>query len=219
MTLDSFAHLDHGRNDRTGHPEVVLGDGKTVEQVRAIVTEMIRAGTNPIVVTRASRAQAEACPDASYDEVARLLTVRSIPIVADARQRVAVVTGGTSDLPVAREALGILEAFGVPALLIPDAGVAGLHRTVAALPRIREVEVGIVVAGMEGTLPTVLAGLVAIPLIAVPTSIGYGAAFDGLAALLGMLASCAPGVTVVNIDNGFGAALAALRILSAGGRQ
>jgi NCAIR mutase (PurE)-related protein len=219
MTVEGFARLDHGRNDRTGHPEVVLGDGKTVEQVRAIVTEMIGAGTSPIVVTRASRAQAKVWPDASYDELARLLTVRSIPAVPGAPQRVAVVTGGTSDLPVAREALGTLEAFGVPAFLIPDAGVTGLHRTLDALPHIRDAEVGIVIAGMEGTLPTVLAGLVAIPLIAVPTSVGYGAAFDGLAALLGMLASCAPGITVVNIDNGFGAALAALRILSSGGRR
>ena len=210
---DQFADLDHGRHQRTGHPEVVLGEGKTIEQLRSIVKEMVSAGTVPVLITRVDAEQAAAFPDADHKVAGRAVVVRVAPRT-NRGQRVAVITGGTSDLAVAEEALCVLEAFGETPMLIADAGVAGLHRTVAAARELSGVDVAIVVAGMEASLPTVLAGLTDIPLIAVPTSVGYGSSFDGLAALLSMLNSCAPGIAVVNIDNGFGAALFALRILT-----
>ncbi len=206
------ARLDLDRAARTGEPEVVYGEGKTPAEVAALLAQLCAAGTRPVLATRCSPAHAAACPDAAYDERSRLLVARSAAPDPHAG-RVAVVCAGTSDLPVATEATGTLDAFGVPVTLVADVGVAGLHRVLAESDRLASADVCIVVAGMEGALPAVVAGLVPCPVIAVPTSVGYGAAFDGLAALLGMLASCAPGITVCNIDAGFSAALAARRML------
>jgi pyridinium-3,5-biscarboxylic acid mononucleotide synthase len=149
--------------------------------------------------------------------VGRLLVAQAAP-PDPSLGRVAVAAAGTSDLPVAHEAVGTLRAFGVEVDLVVDVGVAGLHRVLSTSPLLRAADVCIVVAGMEGALPSVVGGLVACPIVAVPTSVGYGAAFDGLAALLGMLNACAPGISVVNIDNGFGAAVVARRILAVGRR-
>lgn len=210
-----FARLDTHRELRTGLPEVIYCPGKTVEQVRALARALLAHPGGPLLATRAEPAMFEAVrdltDDARYDEAGRTIVLRhaeGAPIGA-----VAVVTGGTSDLPVAQEALTTVEALGAKAVRITDIGVAGLHRTLAAQRDLRDADVLIVVAGMEGALPSVVAGLVPAPVIAVPTSVGYGASFGGLAALLGMLTSCAPGVAVVNIDNGFGAAVLAARIL------
>lgn len=206
---------DTDRAARTGEPEVVLAEGKSAEQVARAMRALLDAGVAPVLATRCTADQAAAVPEAAYDEAARLLVARPLP-----RQprlgTVAVVTAGTSDLGVATEAVAVLRAFGTPVELVADVGVAGLHRLLAAAPQLREASVIITVAGMEASLPTVLAGLVPAPVVAVPTSVGYGASFSGLAALLGMLSSCAPGISVVNIDNGFGAALVARRILRAG---
>jgi len=208
---------DTSRAARTGEPEVVLAEGKTVEQVARAVRALLDAGVAPVLATRCDPAQAAAVPEAAYDATARLLVAR--PQLDDPRLgAVAVVTAGTSDLGVAAEAVAVLRAFGTPVELVADVGVAGLHRLLAALPGLREASVIVTVAGMEASLPTVVAGLVAAPVVAVPTSVGYGASLRGLAALLGMLSSCAPGISVVNIDNGFGAALVARRILRAGSR-
>ncbi len=208
---------DHGRPVRTGEPEVVLGSGKTPAQCAEAVGALLD-GDAPVLVTRADREQADAvyrvAPDASYDENARLVVARAARAEDAPAGSVAVVTAGTGDLPVAHECVAVLGAFGVAARLVTDIGVTGVHRTLAAAPALRDHDVVVAVAGMEGALPTVLAGLVSQPVVAVPTSVGYGASFGGVAALLTMLASCAPGVSVVNIDNGFGAAMVARRILN-----
>jgi NCAIR mutase (PurE)-related protein len=210
-----FARLDHHRLLRTGMPEVVFGQGKTPAQIAAIV-ERLAACDGRALVTRAApeaaRAVQAALPAARYDETARLLIVGELTPPAGGPS-VAVLTGGTADLPVAEEAALTLEWLGRRAERFYDVGVAGLHRLLDHLDRIREAKVAIVVAGMEGALATVVGGLVACPVVAVPTSVGYGAGFAGLAPLLTMLNSCVPGVAVVNIDNGFGAAALAHLIL------
>jgi NCAIR mutase (PurE)-related protein len=211
-----FARVDHHRALRQGHPEVVFCEGKTSEQVVAICSRLAAmAGT--FLGTRCTPAQADAViaahPDVHHNALARTLFLPVDGAAADPDAgTILVISAGTSDLPVAEEAAVVAEAFGHRVARLVDVGVAGLHRLLAAGEQLREAKVIIVVAGMEGALPSVVGGLVKAPVIAVPTSVGYGAAFGGLAALLGMLNSCAAGVTVVNIDNGFGAAAAASRI-------
>lgn len=206
------ARVDHQRSLRTGEPEVVYAAGKTPRQVADIVAELCAGGTSPIIATRAEPAHADALPDVSYDPVARLLVDRPIP-VDPGSGTVAILCAGTSDLPVAREASGVLQAFGIEVSNHVDVGVAGVHRVLAEYDRFIAADVCIVVAGMEGALPSLVAGIVPCPVVAVPTSVGYGAALQGITPLLAMLTSCAPGISVVNIDNGFGAALVARRIL------
>jgi len=209
------ARLDTDRALRTGEPEVVYGAGKSPAQVAALLRGLDEAGVRPVLATRCTPDHAAAVPEAAYDPFGRLLVLRGAAEVPDLGT-VAVACAGTSDLPVAAEAVGALRAFGVTAELLADVGAAGVHRVLEISPALRRAAVVVVAAGMEGALPTVVAGLVPAPVVAVPTSVGYGAAFEGLAALLGMLTSCAPGISVVNIDNGFGAALVARRILRAG---
>jgi NCAIR mutase (PurE)-related protein len=213
----SFARIDHHRALRQGHPEVVFCEGKTPEQVIAIC-ERLAAMSGGFLGTRCGEAHAAAVrrafPAAVWSPLAR--TVHLLPegtagAPPDAGT-ILVVCAGTSDLPVAEEAAVVAEVFGHRVERLVDVGVAGIHRLLASSERLRQADVIIVVAGMEGALPSVVGGLVSVPVIAVPTSVGYGASFGGLAALLGMLNSCAAGVTVVNIDNGFGAAAAASRI-------
>lgn len=206
------ARVDTHRGLRQGRPEVVLGLGKTVDQIRRIMASLGRDGEN-VLVTRVEPDVAAALrttePELVYHREARLLVSRSAPVPARGRGSIVVVTAGTADLPVAEEAALVLELFGNKVERLYDVGVAGLHRLLASLDVLRRAEVAIVVAGMEGALPSVVGGLIARPVIAVPTSIGYGASFGGVTALLGMLNSCASNVTVVNIDNGFGAAFVA----------
>lgn len=211
-----FASVDHHRALRQGFPEVVFGQGKTPEQVTAIA-ERIAARGDGFLATRlgadAAETLAARLPGIELNPLGRTayLAPRE-PVSRSVRGTVLVVTAGTSDLPVAEEAAVTAAAFGNPVERLTDVGVAGIHRLLARGERLRSASVVIVVAGMEGALPSVVGGLVAVPVIAVPTSVGYGASFGGIAALLGMLNSCASGVTVVNIDNGFGAAAAASRI-------
>jgi len=209
--------LDADRVDRLGFAEVVFCQGKTDAQVadnlRALAAAHGRALGTRLDPARAAAVLA-AAPGAKYDEHSRTVWLGEPPAPAPGAPVVAVVCAGTSDLPVAGEAAATLGFLGHPVWRIHDVGVAGLHRLEARLDELRAAAVVIVVAGMEGALPSVVGGLVARPVIAVPTSVGYGASFHGLAALLGMLNSCASGLTVVNIDNGFGAALAAHRILA-----
>jgi len=209
-----FAKVDHHRPLRTGFPEVVLGQGKTPVQVADIVSSLFGHG-HPVLVTRtnveAYHLVAQHAPEATYNQLANAIIV---PGSATLRQRdgVLVLTAGTADLPVAEEATVTAELMGSKVARVNDVGVAGLHRLLDSLPIIRQARVIIVVAGMEAAITGVLAGLVSAPIIAVPTSVGYGASFEGLAALLGMLNSCAPGVATVNIDNGFGAGYLAAQI-------
>jgi NCAIR mutase (PurE)-related protein len=208
------ARVDHHRELRQGAPEVIFGAGKTPQQVASITRALLEAGSN-VLCTRASPEAAAAvvavAPDAHHDEAARTVTVVREP--PRELGRVGVLCAGTSDLPVAREAVVSAEFFGARVKLASDVGVAGLHRLLGSMDVLRESDVLIVVAGMEGALPSVVGGLTAAPVVAVPTSVGYGASLGGLTALLAMLSSCASGVTVVNIDNGFGAAAAAHRML------
>ena len=203
-----FARVDHHRAVRQGFPEVVLGLGKTPAQVAAIAAVIVARGST-LLVTRAERETFEAVrtevPGAIYREVARLITFQQED-VAPGKGCIVVAAAGTSDLPVAEEAACPAELMGNEVDRLYDVGVAGLHRLLGERARLERARVIIVAAGMEGALPSVVSGLVAVPVIAVPTSIGYGASFGGIAALLGMLNSCASGVSVVNIDNGFGAA-------------
>jgi NCAIR mutase (PurE)-related protein len=203
-----FAKVDHHRALRTGMPEVIFAAGKTTAQVAAIFERMAKAGGN-VLATRASHEAFEAVaavePAAIYHEAARAITLAQAP-VTPGKGTVAVVCAGTSDLPVAEEAAVTAQLMGNEVEVIADVGVAGIHRLLAQKQSLQTARVLIVCAGMEGALPTVVAGLVNAPVIAVPTSIGYGASFGGVAALLGMLNTCAPNVSVVNIDNGFGAA-------------
>ena len=206
--------VDHDRARRTGAPEVIYGEFKTSEQISKTF-RAIRARGDNVLATRVhpdTYAAIEGELDgAEYHPVARAITFRQEP-VAEVETRVAIVTAGTSDAPVAEEAAVTCEFYGNPVIRIQDAGVAGIHRLLARAAELREARVVIVVAGMEGALPSVVGGLVDKPVIAVPTSIGYGASFGGIAALLGMLNSCASGVAVMNIDNGFGAGFLANRI-------
>ncbi|HOF20582.1 MAG TPA: nickel pincer cofactor biosynthesis protein LarB [Bacteroidales bacterium] len=209
-----FARIDHHREIRTGYPEIVYCAGKTTVQVREIFRIMSEKENN-IVGTRADSAMYEAvreiCPDARYYEEARIISIqKQKPEMPESR--IAVITAGTSDIPVAEEAAVTAELLGNRVVRIYDAGVAGIHRLVDKLPEIRSCKVIIVIAGMEGALASVVGGLVDKPVIAVPTSVGYGASFGGISALLAMLTSCSAGVTVVNIDNGFGAGFSASMI-------
>lgn len=211
-----FASVDHHRALRQGFPEVVFGQGKTAEQVVAIA-ERIAARGDGFLATRLAAESAEALaarfPGIELNVLGRTAWIAPTePATRQTRGTILIVTAGTSDLPVAEEAAVTAAAFGNPVERLTDVGVAGIHRLLARGDRLRSASVVIVVAGMEGALPSVVGGLVATPVIAVPTSVGYGASFGGMAALLGMLNSCASGVTVVNIDNGFGAAAAASRI-------
>jgi pyridinium-3,5-biscarboxylic acid mononucleotide synthase len=202
-----YATIDTHRELRTGYPEVIFGQGKTPEQVAGIIEFMLTRKNN-ILATRITEDTylkvKELCPDVVYNPIARTLTVKrketSIP-----QSFISIITAGTSDLPVAEEAAVTAEIFGNRVERVVDVGVAGIHRLYGKLSLIRQARVHVVVAGMEGALPSILGGLVDKPVIAVPTSVGYGANFGGLSALLGMLTSCASGISVVNIDNGFGA--------------
>ena len=203
-----FAKLDHHRALRTGMPEVIFAAGKTHDQVARIFAHMAKAGGN-VLATRASRDCFEAVinsePRATYHETARAITLEQTRAPAG-KGNICVVCAGTSDLPVAEEAAITCRLMGNSTELIADVGVAGIHRLLAQKDSLQSARVLIVCAGMEGALPTVVAGLVNAPVLAVPTSVGYGASFGGAAALLGMLNTCSPNVSVVNIDNGFGAA-------------
>ena len=212
-----FARIDHHRSLRQGQPEVVFCEGKTPDQVTAIC-ERLEAVDGMFLGTRASEAVAarlrDRFPRMLWNPLARTvhLPPAERPQRAPVTGSILVVSAGTSDLPIAEEAAVVAEAFGHAVERLVDVGVAGMHRLLAAGEQLQKARVVIVVAGMEGALPSVVGGLVSAPVIAVPTSVGYGASFGGLAALLAMLNSCAAGVTVVNIDNGFGAAAAASRI-------
>lgn len=215
MTEDlHFAKPDFDRQRRLGMPEVVFGSGKTAVQIAAIMRVLNDAGQNAFV-TRVTPEQAAAVqteiPDAVYREEAHILT-RDVAPLPQPEGKVAVLCAGTSDLLVAEEAALTAERLGARIERVYDVGVAGLHRLLSRIDRFEDARAIVVVAGMEGALPSVVGGLTDRPVIAVPTSVGYGASFQGLAALLGMLNSCAAGVTVVNIDNGFGAGVAAARI-------
>ena len=213
--LSEYAELDLDRTARCGFPEFIYGAGKTAEQIAGIMRKLDQEKL-PVLATRVTPEQAQSVlreiPEAEYDSCARTLCIRRW--IRPGKGRVAVICAGTSDLPVAREGAVTLELCGYACDLIPDCGVAGIRRLLSKTERLRTADVVIAVAGMEGALPSVVAGLVPVPVIAVPTSVGYGASFQGMAALLAMLNSCASGVTVVNIDNGFGAACAAVRILN-----
>jgi NCAIR mutase (PurE)-related protein len=210
-----FATIDHHRAVRLGFPEVILAAGKTTEQVVEIA-DRIAARRDGFLVTRADanarRALAERVPSAEINDLGRTVYLAPDKAVPQGTGTVLVVTAGTSDLPVAEEAAVTLRALGNCVERLTDVGVAGIHRLLSRSDVLTRAAVVIVVAGMEGALPSVVGGIVRVPVIAVPTSVGYGASFGGIAALLGMLNSCAAGVTVVNIDNGFGAAYAASRI-------
>ena len=214
-----FARVDLDRENRQGLPEVVYGPGKQPRQIRDIVRVLLIHNTGPVLVTRVDRSTAgavlaEVC-DGSYDESARLLVWRP---ASGGGFTVAVATAGTSDGPVAAEAAGVASAVGLDVVAVNDVGVAGLHRLLAETERLRAADAVIVVAGMEGALASAVGGLVACPVIAVPTSTGYGAGLEGVTALLAMHASCAAGISVVNIDSGFGAAMAAFRLAQVVGR-
>ncbi|MCL2448370.1 MAG: nickel pincer cofactor biosynthesis protein LarB [Polyangiaceae bacterium] len=213
-----YAAVDHHRALRQGVPEVILGHGKTAGQIAGIARELARVGQN-VLITRLDAATArdvrEAVPDLRYAELARVGTLEPAPIAPASARPVALVSAGTGDLPVAEECAETLRMLGIDVERIYDVGVAGIHRLLDRRDVFDRTSVVVVVAGMEGALPSVVGGLVAGPVIAVPTSIGYGVSAGGLAALAGMLSSCASGIVVCNIDNGFGAAYAASRILRA----
>jgi NCAIR mutase (PurE)-related protein len=211
-----YASVDHHRALRQGVPEVIFGPGKTAAQIVGIARELARTGQN-VLVTRIDADKAReagvALPQLRYAELARTATLEQTPIPALGTRPVALVSAGTSDLPVAEECWETLRMLGISAERVYDVGVAGIHRLLSKRDVFDRTGVVIVVAGMEGALPSVIGGMVAGPVIAVPTSVGYGVSFGGLAALAGMLSSCASGVVVCNIDNGFGAAYAAARVL------
>jgi len=206
--------IDNHRSLRNGYPEVIYGEHKTVQQVVDIFQAMLKKQSN-ILATRVSDEMAamitDICPAVTYNKVARTLFYEHEP-QPETESSIVIVTAGTADLPVAEEARVTAQALGNRVSLISDVGVAGIHRLFACIKEIRDARGVIVIAGMEGALASVIAGLVEMPVIAVPTSVGYGASFGGLSALLAMLTSCANGVTVVNIDNGFGAGFAASQI-------
>ncbi len=210
-----IAQIDHHRELRQGAPEVILGESKSSEQLKIIVSAMAKR-RRTFVVTRLDEKKGTILgnqfPEGEYDSEGRTFCLIHQKIENSGRGKILVICAGTSDLPVAREAVTTARMLGNEVEELVDVGVAGIHRLLARQDLLQQAEVLIVIAGMEGALPSVIGGLVAKPVIAVPTSVGYGAAFGGIAALLGMLSSCASGVTVVNIDNGFGAAFAANRI-------
>jgi NCAIR mutase (PurE)-related protein len=215
------ARVDHHRSLRTGLPEVIYGAGKTPAQTLAIFSSLV-ADSVDVLATRVDGVTADAVlaqfPGATYNSTARTLALRSSSTERRPQGNIAVVCAGTSDLFVAEEAAVTAETFGARVTRLYDVGVAGIHRLLAVREELAAVDVVIVCAGMEGALPSVVGGLVGVPVIAVPTSVGYGASFAGVTALLGMLNSCSPNVTVVNIDNGFGAAYTAVLIARAAAR-
>jgi NCAIR mutase (PurE)-related protein len=215
-----YARVDLHRALRTGDPEVVYGAGKTPEQVVELLAVLSEAGGRPALATRladpALAAVVAAFPDALVDRVARTAAVGELPAP---QGTVCVVAAGTSDAPVAAEAAFVARVFGAAVDRVDDVGVAGLHRLLAVRDRLDAADCLVVVAGMEGALPSVVGGLTGVPLVAVPTSVGYGASFGGIAALLAMLNSCAPGVAVCNIDNGFGAGVFAARVARRAGKE
>ena len=210
------ATIDHHRELRTGQAEAVYAPGKTPEQVRDAAAALVARASGAIFVTKAAPEQfhalMEAVPSATYHPRSRLVVAKRAEM-AMKLGTTCVVSAGTADLPVADEAAEAADALGLVVTRITDVGVAGIHRVLERRADMEAADVAIVVAGMDGALPSVVAGLISRPVVAVPTSVGYGASFDGLAALLAMLNACAPGVSVVNIDNGFGAALVAHRIV------
>ncbi|MBI5864742.1 MAG: nickel pincer cofactor biosynthesis protein LarB [Planctomycetes bacterium] len=212
----AFARVDHHRALRCGFPEVIFGQGKTCEQIESIFAALTERSPT-VLATRVARDAAERVlrrfPDTRYDPLSRTLLRKSAAAPSRGGEFVGIVCAGTADLPVAEEARVTLDAVDLACETFYDVGVAGLHRLLAVSTRLREACALIVVAGMEGALPSVVGGLVDGPIVAVPTSVGYGASFGGVAALLAMLNSCASGVTVVNIDNGFGAAVHAARVV------
>jgi pyridinium-3,5-biscarboxylic acid mononucleotide synthase len=215
-----FARVDHHRSLRQGMPEAVLARGKTPEQCAAIVSELLAYEEGPIVLTQASRRQRDVVlravpagfvtPDTEDEGDAYFVSWRNAP---ERDGEIAVVTAGTSDLPVAHECLATLRAFGFAPTLYTDCGVSGIHRLLVHERELRKCDAVVAVAGMEGALASVIGGIVSAPVIALPTSVGYGSSLEGVTALLAMLASCAPGVVVVGIDNGYGAACAVQRVL------
>jgi len=213
-----FARVDHHRSLRQGQPEAVYGPGKTPSQCAAIVGELLAGSGGPVVLTRASGAQVDAALGAHPGGVAHgdvespRRTVVWRPRHPDRPEVVWVVTAGTADLPVADECLAVLGALGIPARRLTDCGVAGIHRLLPHVEELAAADAVVVVAGMEGALASVIGGITPAPVVAVPTSVGYGAALEGVTALLAMLSSCAQGVSVVGIDNGFGAACAVVRL-------
>ena len=207
-----FARVDHHRSLRQGRAETVYGPGKTPEQCVASVRELLREGDSPVLLTRASAEQIAASIAENPDATVRGTTIVWRP-AASRPERVVVTVAGTADLPVAEECVATLWAHGIEALQLTDVGVAGVHRLFASADDVLDADVVIVIAGMEGALASIVGGLTPAPVIAVPTSAGYGAALEGVTALLAMLSSCAAGITVVGIDNGFGAASAVLRLL------
>ncbi|HEY0307539.1 MAG TPA: nickel pincer cofactor biosynthesis protein LarB [Acidobacteriaceae bacterium] len=217
-----FAKIDHHRPLRTGLPEVIFSSGKTPAQVAEIFARLAASGV-AVLATRADAAAFEAVltqtPGAQFNPIARTITLQRTSSVSPPAGNIAVVCAGTSDIPIAEEAAITAELFGATVDRIHDVGVAGLHRILAQRERLATAHVVICCAGMEGALPSVVGGLVGVPVIAVPTSVGYGASFGGATALLGMLNSCSPNVTVVNIDNGFGAAYVATMIARASNRR
>jgi len=223
LPFEDIGHtrVDHHRSLRLGLPEVIFAAGKTAEQTAEIFDRLAAAGVD-VLATRAEPSTAELVlarfPQANYNRTARTISLRQTAHSTQPGGHVAIVCAGTSDVPVAEEAAVTAETFGVRVTRIFDVGVAGLHRLLAVRDDLNSAHVVIVCAGMEGALPSVVGGIVAVPVIAVPTSVGYGASFSGAAALLGMLNSCSPNVTVVNIDNGFGAAYSAVLIARASSR-
>lgn len=211
------AKIDHHRSLRQGHPEVVFGERKTAGEIVSIAEALLAAGQN-VLVTRIEEPKADelarAIPATIYNKRARTARVTQAPVPRREGGRVVIVTGGTSDLDVAEEAAETLDALGIEATKLYDVGVAGIHRLLHQVDDLLKARVVIAIAGMEGALPSVVGGIVRCPVVAVPTSVGYGTALGGFTPLLAMLTSCASGVAVVNIDNGFGAAMVAHRILS-----
>jgi pyridinium-3,5-biscarboxylic acid mononucleotide synthase len=211
-----FARLDGHRELRQGLPEVIYAEGKTVEQIGTIAGRMLETTTAPVLATRVSPDKADALgsrfPEAKHHSTARVVVFRGREPAATTGD-ITVISAGTSDLPVADEAVVTARTFGAQVHHVADSGVAGLHRLLAEQQRLHDSDVVIAVAGMEGALASLVGGISSAPVIAVPTSVGYGASFEGLAALLAMLNTCAAGVVVTNIDNGFGAAMFALRLL------
>ncbi len=210
-----YANIDHHREIRTGYPEVIYCEGKSLEHIIGIVSAMLEKDVN-ILATRASKAVYEATKelhdDIIYNEQARIIIFKKVPFKVS-KHKVLIATGGTSDIAVAEEAALTAEVLGTQVVRLYDVGVAGIHRLLARREILNDCSVIIAVAGMEGALPSVIGGLVDVPVIAVPTSVGYGAHFNGLASLLAMLNSCASGISVVNIDNGFGAGYTASSII------
>lgn len=209
-----YARIDTHRTLRRGFPETILAEGKSIEQLVGIVQRCLEQSTN-LLVTRTSEIQRKVLkenfhhPAPTFHPPSTLAVFEQKKAVKNGKGTIGVLSAGTSDIPVAREAIETARLFGNEVIEIFDVGVAGLHRLLGELPALRECSVVIVVAGMDGALPSVVGGLLDVPVIAVPTSVGYGSSFEGLAALLSMLNACASGVVVVNIDNGFGAAMAA----------